>query len=96
MRFSHTGLFSALRGGDLLAQNMKETTEKWDRLESLKALALNLADSLDDPDDSHSKAQLARQYRETLREIDEIEEGNGDDEIAKIIGRAGDGQPASD
>ena len=77
-------------------QSIKSTTEKWDRLESLKALALNLAESLDDPDDSHSKAQLARQYRETLREIDEIEEGNGDDEIAAIISRASDGKPASD
>jgi len=75
---------------------MKQTTEKWDRLESLKALALNIAESLDDPDDSHSKAQLARQYRETLREIDEIEEGNGDDEIAAIIGRTGDGKPRAD
>ena len=77
-------------------QTIRETTEKWDRLASLKALALSLADSLDEPDGSHSKAQLARQYRETLREIDEIEEGDGDNEIAAIIGRAGDGEPASD
>ena len=35
---------------------------------------------------SRTYASLARQYRETLREIDEIEGGlDGDDEIAAII-----------
>lgn len=77
-------------------RSIKETTEKWNRLESLKQLALSLAESLDEPDGSHSKAQLARQYRETLREIDELEEVNGDDEIAAIISRSGNGEPASD
>ena len=77
-------------------KSIKEITEKWDRLSSLKALAVSLAESLDEPDGSHSKAQLARQYRETLREIDELEETNGDDEIAAIIGRSDDRKPDAD
>lgn len=62
-----------------------------DRLGALRELQLLLADALRDPDESHSKAQIARQYRETLREIAELEDGVGDDEIASIIGRACDG-----
>lgn len=62
-----------------------------DRLESLRELKLILADSLRDPDETHSLAQIARQYRETLKEIAELEDDVGDDEIASIIGRASDG-----
>ena len=55
------------------------------RLEKLKALEANLEDLMQHAK-SRSFASLARQYRETIREIEEIE-GNGADidEIAQII-----------
>ena len=55
------------------------------RLEKLKALEMELRQAMDDAD-SKSLAQLAKQYRETLREIDELEKDDDDlDEIARIL-----------
>ena len=55
------------------------------RLDKLRALEQDLRAALDEAD-SHNMAQLARQYRETLREIDELEGDDDDlDEIARII-----------
>lgn len=65
-----------------------------DRLERLKELRDDLKDLMD-KSNTRSYPSLARQYRETLREIDEIEGGlEGDDEIAAIILR--NRKPASD
>ena len=56
------------------------------RLEQLRTLALVLAESIDAGGDKHSMAQLARQYRETIREIAELEgEDDDGDAIAKLI-----------
>ena len=96
VKFTRKDFFGCLEAVFLPRKSIKEVTADWDRLESLKTLALSLAESLDDPDGTHSKAQLARQYRETLREIDELEGANGDDEIAGIINRAADGKPKAD
>lgn len=64
---------------------MRETTEL-PRLEQLKALLLILADEIDQRPGARDLAQLARQYRETLKEIEEIEGMNShDDEIAEIL-----------
>ena len=55
------------------------------RLEKLKQLETEIRDALDEADPK-SMAPLARQYRETLREIDELEKDDGDiDEIARIL-----------
>ena len=55
------------------------------RLEKLRALETELRSALDDAD-PRSMAQLARQYRETLREIEELEKDDDDlDEIARIL-----------
>ena len=53
-----------------------------------------LADEIDKRPGSRDLSQLARQYRETLKEIEEIEGMNrGDDEIEEIIsGREADGE----
>ena len=60
------------------------------RLEQLQTLALVLAEQIDDGDDTHSMAQLARQYRETIREIAELEGDDDDgDAIAKLIAERG-------
>lgn len=56
-----------------------------DRLQKLKALETELRTCMDEAD-PRSMAALARQYRETLREIDELEKDDGDiDEIARIL-----------
>lgn len=55
------------------------------RLEKLKELEKQLKELMASAN-SRSFALLARQYRDTLREIDEIEGGeNDEDEIAVII-----------
>ena len=55
------------------------------RLEKLKELEANLKELMARAN-SRNFASLARQYRETIREIEEIEGENGDlDEIAQIL-----------
>ena len=58
------------------------------RLEKLKELEAKLYAELENAE-SRSVAAIARQYRETIKEIEEIEGGdNGEDEIAKLIGES--------
>ena len=65
------------------------------RLVQLKELLVVLADAIDDKPGARDLAQLAKQYRETLKEIDELEGGEPqDDEIAKLLGNS-DGVPGS-
>ena len=55
------------------------------RLEKLKELEAKLHDSLDYAD-SKSLAGIAKQYRETIKEIEEIEGAtDDDDDIEKIL-----------
>ena len=71
-----------------LIRRMASVTCDGTRLEQLKTLALVLAESIDDGDESHSMAQLARQYRETIREIAELEgDYDSNDEIAQLIAK---------
>ncbi len=64
-----------------------------DRLVKLKDLEDRLLAMMDEADEKTLPA-LARQYRETIREIEEIEgTGNNDDEISEILAeRAADGK----
>ena len=57
------------------------------RLKKLKALEKRLYELLHDTDDdARSMAPLAKQYRDTIREIDEIENAVvSDDEIEEIM-----------
>lgn len=56
------------------------------RLNQLKELAEILADKINDDPGARDLAGLSKQYRETLKEIEEIEgTGNGEDEIDKIL-----------
>jgi len=68
-------------------KTMVDVTKDGTRLEQLKTLALVIAESIDSGDESHSMAQLARQYRETIREIAELEGEDDDDEVAAILKR---------
>lgn len=65
---------------------MRDATADFVLLDGLKALAKQLADEIDACEDQKLVAGLARQYRETMTQIDEIEGGgDDDDEIAAII-----------
>lgn len=76
---------------------LKTITKKKTRLESLKALALLLAEQLDNKPDIKNLAPLSKQYRETIAEIDLLEGMNDtDDEIGEILSeRKADGKSGS-
>ena len=68
------------------------------RLEQLENLALILAKQIDlcsDADDAKNMPQLSKQYRETIKEIEEIRGlEKDDDEIGEILSaRKADGKP---
>lgn len=76
---------------------MKTVTSKGKRLDKLKELAKILAKNIDECADVRALPQLAKQYRDTIREIEEIE-GTSDngDEISEILAqRKADGKPGS-
>ena len=64
--------------------SMVSVTKDGTRLEQLRTLAEIIASHIDEDDGSHSMAQLARQYRETIAEIAALEEDADDDRIAAI------------
>lgn len=67
-------------------KKMATVTRRGNRLEVLKELALHLAKRLDDENIADKDyASLVRQYRETLKEIDEIGGDDSGDPISKII-----------
>ena len=73
---------------------MQAVTES-SRVEQLRELLLILAKEIDDGPGARDMASFARQYRETLKEIEEIEGANDDtDEIAKLL--SGDGESGPD
>lgn len=76
---------------------MKSVTTRGDRLKQLKTLAGILAQNIDDCEDVRALPQLAKQYRETIREIEEIEGAqNHGDEIGEILARRqADGKPGA-
>ena len=67
------------------------------RLAQLKALLEVLAVSIDDKPGARDLAQLSKQYRETLKEIEEMEGATKDnDEIGELLAeRAADGKPGA-
>lgn len=57
------------------------------RLTQLKALRDVLAAKINDDPGARDLAQLAKQYRETLKEIEEIQgDDHGESEIDKLLG----------
>ena len=76
---------------------MKTVTSRGTRLDQLKALAKLLADSMDQCEDARALPALAKQYRETIKEIEEWEGGSQDeDEIGEILAqRQADGKPGA-
>ncbi len=87
------GIFE--RGGS--SMKMKSITAKGSRIEQLKELAKVLAAAIDACIDPKALPAMAKQYRETIREIEEIEEVSADgDEISEILtSREADGKPGA-
>lgn len=82
------------------AKKMATVTSKGSRLERLENLALILAKQIDIcakdvVDGPKTMPQLSRQYRETIKEIEEIKGmEKDDDEIGEILSaRKADGKP---
>ena len=76
---------------------MKSVTARNDRLLQLKELAKVLAGSIDSCLDPKALPPLAKQYRETIREIEEIEgAADNGDEVSEILAeRQNDGKPGA-
>lgn len=72
-------------------------SRKGNRLEQLKKLRDTLAKAIDTCESMRDLATLSRQYRETIREIEEIEGANDDgDEIGEILAeRESNGKPGA-
>ncbi len=73
-----------------MAKKMTTVARKGTRLEQLKNLAQLLAKQIDecmnDVDGAKLLPQLSKQYRETIREIEEIEGvSKNDDEIGELL-----------
>lgn len=64
---------------------MKSITSSGSRLEQLKRLALVLAKNIDSCEDARLLPQLAKQYRDTIREIEEMEGVPRDDDEVGVI-----------
>lgn len=65
---------------------LTEIVNSGTRLEQLKELLRILADEIDERPGARDLAQLSRQYRETLKEIEEIEGAEqNDDDISEIL-----------
>lgn len=66
-------------------RTLKSTTSNGSRLEQLENLALLLAEQMDSDIEPRVVAPIARQYRETIKEIDELRNlEDDDDELEKI------------
>ena len=74
-----------------------KSCSKKDQLTKLKALLAILAEAIDAKPGARDLAQLSKQYRDTLAEIERLEGGdNDDDDIGAIIAqRAADGLPGA-
>ena len=67
-------------------KSMKTVTASGSRLEQLKSLAAVLAAGIDACEDCRALPQLTKQYRETIREIEDIEgAADNGDEIRQIL-----------
>ena len=65
--------------------SISEANRKENRLGKLKALAELLAEEMDKVKCSKDLPPLAKQYRETIREIEELDGDKEEDEISDIL-----------
>lgn len=78
-------------------EKMKTVTARGTRLEKLQTLAAVLAVKIDGCKDDRAMPQLAKQYRDTIREIEEIEgaDQHGNEIGAILAERKADGKPGA-
>lgn len=78
-------------------EKMKTVTARGTRLEKLQTLAAVLAVKIDGCEDDRAMPQLAKQYRDTIREIEEIEgaDQHGNEIGAILAERKADGKPGA-
>ena len=62
-----------------------ETSETGSRTDQLIELRSKLALAIDSCESMRDLASLSKQYREVIKEIEEIEGGESEDEIADIL-----------
>lgn len=65
--------------------SISEANQNENRLGKLKALAALLAEEMDKVKYSKDLPPLAKQYRETIREIEELDGDKEEDEISDIL-----------
>ena len=66
--------------------SLHQTTKERSRYKQLLELSEILAEAIDDCDSKRDLAALSRQYRDTVKELAEMDKDNDDlDEIAQII-----------
>lgn len=77
--------------------SLVEASERGNRLTQLTELRRKLAEAIDDCESKRDLAALSRQYRETIKEIEELEDGVQEvDEIKDILElRASNGRPGA-
>ena len=76
--------------------SLYETSETGSRFQQLVELRNKLAVAIDSCESMRDLASLSRQYREIIREIEEIEGNETEDEIADILkGREANGKSRS-
>lgn len=74
--------------------SLYKASEQGSRLDQLIELRNRLAYAIDECESMRDLAALSRQYRETIKEIEELDNGEADDEIAQILGDR-DGMPGA-
>lgn len=73
--------------------SLYETSETGSRFQQLVELRNKVAKAIDSCESMRDLASLSRQYREIIKEIEEIEGNGNEDEIADILkGREADGK----
>lgn len=68
---------------------MRSVTTDGSRADQLRELAQRLAEAIDACDTARELPSLARQYRETIRELEDIGEPDADDGLLGILSRHG-------
>lgn len=63
---------------------MQSVTDR-PRVDQLNELLLILAKEIDDKPGARDMASLVKQYRETMKEIEELDNGEAEDEITQIL-----------
>jgi hypothetical protein len=72
----------------MATRSIVRATKRGTRLDQLQLLANKLATEVEACDDPRLLPQLAKQYRETIRELDELKGmGQDDDEIGEILAK---------